>query len=96
MRLMGASEQHIHAHTAHLVPDDDFYIVEKGWPVLEWFLDVSDLIASNGFSYRGFVPTEIEAEARLSGRKTQPEQFQQLRIMGREAAIALNERHKKA
>lgn len=91
MRLFGAADNDISAFECSQEDvDDDFYVYEDNWPVLCWFLDVSDQFNYTQGVCTGVNLIGIQSDAQMSGREYTPEQYSSLRFLMRMAVRELN------
>lgn len=94
MRDFGATEEQIDARREALKPEH-YEVLEENWQAVIWFLDVDDLFKTDGGFLTGLDIAAIMADAQMSGRTTNPDDYQKLRVLGRIAANEINNKRAK-
>jgi hypothetical protein len=92
MREMGASEQQINQHLGRFAPDDVFTVLEENWPIVEWFLEVANMLVWHGSYCARLDVTAIKDDADLAGRQVKPAHYQGLKTMFTEYCAAINKK----
>jgi hypothetical protein len=92
MREMGAAEQQIGQYLSRFSPDDEFAVLEENLPVVEWFLDVANMLVWHGNYCARLDVTAIKDDAILAARKVKSAHYQGLKIMFTEYCAAINKK----
>ncbi|MBN05129.1 MAG: hypothetical protein CMK08_13235 [Ponticaulis sp.] len=92
MRSMQASEDRIEAEIALLKPDDHFEVLPENMAAIEWFISTDDLYIWNGPVCVGLDVKAVRDDAILSGRKTTPDDYNKLRLLGQVYADELTKK----
>jgi hypothetical protein len=74
-----------------LIQENNFEVFPQNWPVVTWFIEVSDLMRyrSDG-ACLGLDLLQVESDAKLSNKSFTQAHYNGLRIMSKAAARALN------
>jgi hypothetical protein len=90
MTEMGATEAQINQHLSRFTPDDEFVVLQENWPIVEWFLQVANMLIWVGNYCARCDVTAIKDDAQLMGRKVKPAHYLGLKIMFAEYCTAIN------
>lgn len=75
-----------------LTKDQDFEVLRENWVAVRWFTEVDDLFIVNSGVLIGLDLQAIKADAEFLGREYTPDDYRRLRVIGRAATAAINER----
>ncbi|PCI62047.1 MAG: hypothetical protein COB35_05030 [Gammaproteobacteria bacterium] len=91
MTAFNASEKQISAEIARL-QQDEIALFDDCFALFNWFVEIDDLFLFDQGFCLGLDVKALQAEAQMSNRSIEKEDFRLLRQMGKAAAAALNEK----
>lgn len=90
MQDLGATDAQIREYRES-IKEPDLLILAENEQAVRWFSEVDDQFIRNGGFLIGLDINAIKADAELTGREVNPEQYRKLRYLGRRAAVYFNE-----